>query len=369
MNKKNTFCIFLSILLVSTFFSCSTQEKKVVFDIQSMPSIPLEGELMEEELLAPYTIKMAFIQSKLFHFAPQHEVACLVTNEYADTLGYVGSIGGGPGEMNQWPEFVGTSVNQDTIFMFDTMSKHLNAYSLDTSSGSVKSTFLYRKKMKEDHLPERLLSNAIFSLRKLENGYYVGLRNMNHKDIFTLFDKDLKEIKRFGDYPIREGLETEEYRHTSYFDGPITIKGNSIYYAVTRFAYMARYDINDNGEVKKVWERKYAKTRSTMSNNKLRFYPDNIEGFSDLAVGKKYIFASYSGIESGEAKRQRNVNAIKPKTLMVFNLEGTPLAKFSLDKRFTPLCLDEKEEYLYIKHNEPDMCLWRYKVSDILKHL
>ena len=61
--------------------------------------------------------------------------------------------------------------------------------------------------------------------------------------------------------------------------------------------------------------------------------------------------------------------ALYPKTLLVLDLNGTPLAKFDLGKRYFPLCIDEKEEYIYIRHNDPDVSLWRYKVSDILEHI
>ena len=58
---------FLGILFITIFASCSSPEAKIVFDLQAMPAIPLKGELMEEELLTPYTKQMKFIQSHLFH--------------------------------------------------------------------------------------------------------------------------------------------------------------------------------------------------------------------------------------------------------------------------------------------------------------
>jgi hypothetical protein len=53
----------------------------------------------------------------------------------------------------------------------------------------------------------------------------------------------------------------------------------------------------------------------------------------------------------------------------VLDLEGKPLAKFSVDKRISAMCLDEKEEYLYVKHIDPDLSLWRYDVSEMLQHI
>lgn len=212
-------------------------------------------------------------------------------------------------------------------------------------------------------------SSAIFDLRRLANGYYIGQRMLSSSTLFTLFDKDLNEVCRFGDYPIDKGLVGGKERLTTYFDGHLDVKGNSFYYGVSRFAYMARYDVDNEGNVTKVWDNMYAKALCKAENNNLRFYGDNVEGFYAFTIGKKYIYAAYSGIKSGEMHRQRSTQALYPRTLLILDLSGKPLAKFSLDKCFVPLCLDDKEEYLYVQHNEPDISLWRYKVSDILKHL
>ena len=157
---------------------------------------------------------------------------------------------------------------------------------------------------------------------------------------------------------------------TTYFDGYMETCVNSFYFGIRRFAYMARYDISDDGKVTKAWDGFYAKVACREENNGLRFYGDsNIEGFYAFTVGKKYIYAAYSGVKSGEMYKARSAKALYPKNLVVFDLNGRPLAKFCMDKCFVPLCLDDQEEYLYIQHGDPDTSLWRYKVSDILKHL
>ena len=109
MNRIYTY--ISSVLLAITSFACSSsqeQAKDVLVDIQPMLATPLQGELMEEFLMTPYTKLMKFIQSRLFHFTPAHGVSCLITNEYTDTLGYLPSIGNGPGEFtSSWPDYAG----------------------------------------------------------------------------------------------------------------------------------------------------------------------------------------------------------------------------------------------------------------------
>ena len=119
--------ISICMLVIKISLSCQNQERESVYDVQNMPSIPLEGELMQEELLAPYTKQMKMIQSYLFHFTPQYENVCLVTNEKADTIGCFGTVGNGPGEIIDWAYFSGVSSRQDTIYIYDTDAKRVNS--------------------------------------------------------------------------------------------------------------------------------------------------------------------------------------------------------------------------------------------------
>jgi len=369
-NTCKTITLFLSLLV---FLSCGsqTQERKVDFDFQEMSSVPLDGELMQECLLTPYCNQMKFIQSVLFHFAPIHEEACLVTTENGDTIGFLSTIGNGPGELNQWPYFSGTSARGDTVYMYDNMSHKLNAYMVRIEDGKLSYSFLGNEPTKEkrDGLPEGISSQMAFELVRLENGYSIGFRVYSNGTIFTLFDKDLNEVKKFGEYPVDEGLMDGEFHESHCFQGLRLSRGNSFFYAPHNLGYMVRYDVSDVGELSKVWDRWYSEPSVRIDNNNLKFKADNPQGFYGLAVGEKYIFVAYSGVPTGEMYKQRSSYALKPKHLYVLDLEGKPLAKFSVDKRISDICLDEDEKYLYVKHIDPDVSLWRYDVSEMLRHI
>lgn len=85
--------------------------------------------------------------------------------------------------------------------------------------------------------------------------------------------------------------------------------------------------------------------------------------------GKNIYSLAYSGVPAGDMYKEKSAYALNPKFLYVLDLEGKPLVKFSLDKRVSTMCLDEKEEYLYVKHIDPDLSLWRYDVSEMLQHI
>jgi hypothetical protein len=86
-------------------------------------------------------------------------------------------------------------------------------------------------------------------------------------------------------------------------------------------------------------------------------------------VGEKYIFAAYSGVPAGDMYKEESAYALNPKFLYVLDLEGKPLAKFAVDKRISAICLDEEENFLYVKHIDPDLSLWRYNVADMLRYI
>lgn len=353
------------------FLSGCQPERNVNYDLVSMPSVQLEGELLQECLMTTYCGQMKFIQSKLFHFSSVQEDVALVTTEYGDTIGHVSRVGSGPGEMNRWPYFSGVSAKGDTLYMYDNMTFSLYTYLVRVTDKGVSYTFLGKEPTKEngDELPEGFLKQTVCELDRLENGYSIGYRVLTTNNIFTLLDRDLTEVTKFGEYPVKEGFEEGQIHQTVSFQGCRATSGNSLYYAPHNFGYMARYDVSDEGEVTQAWERWYSKPSYEVRNNKLVFKKDDIQGFFGLTVGKKYIFATYSGFPLEKMYQERSSYALRSTYLYVFDLDGNPLAKFDTGKRVTCMCLDENEDYLYVSHYDPDLSLWRYKMSDIVKHI
>lgn len=368
----NKWIVSLALLGCIIFSSCGDkpQEENVFFDLKAMPSVSLTGELIEEDFFACNTLQMAYIQSHLFHFEPTENEVCLVTTEQADTVGFFSGIGGAPGEMIR-PYYSGISENEDTIYVFDDMTKNLHKFSLQVKRNRVDYTLLERKKVKEnaDYLPENFAKETVFFLTRMKNAYSIGYRALTNGTLFTLFDPDLNEVAKFGDYPVDMGMLDGEMRATSFFGGEMKVYGNSFFFASHNFGYITRYDIGSQGEVTKVWERRYSIPKCSFENNNLRLSMDNEDSFYQLAIGEKYIYATFSGVPVGEMFKQKNESACVPRTLVVFDWDGNVKGKFNLNYLINAICLDDKEEYLYVQHDEPDVSLWRYKVSDILEHL
>ena len=369
LNNMVVFLLFFCVIVLSSC-SNSPQEDSAFFDLKAMPSVPLTGELVEEDFFAYKTTQMKYIQSSLFHFEPTESDVCLVTSEQADTIGFFSGVGSGPGEMIE-PYYSGISENEDTIYVFDDMTKKLHTYSLQVKQNRVDYTLLESKKLKENNnnLPDKYIKETVFFLTRMGNGYSIGYRVLTNGTLFSLFDPDLNEITKFGEYPIDKGLIDGEVRATTFFGGSMEVRDNSFFFASHNFGYMVRYDIGAQGEVTKVWERWFTEPKCRFEDNNLKFNLKNEDGFYKLVIGKKYIYATFSGIPLEEMLKQQSDYACIPRTLVVFDWNGNVKGKFNLNNSISALCLDDKEEYLYVRHDEPDVSLWKYKVSDILEHL
>ena len=352
------------------FFSCKSQEKNINYDLEDMSSISLQGELLEPYLYAAETLQMSYIQSRICFFTPTDHEVCLVTNEKADTIGYFSKVGQGPGELNRLHYFSGVSATQDTIYMYDNMTHKLHTYHIQIRPNKVEYKQLDSKQTHEkDDMPDGFLKQTVFDLNRLANGHSIGIRFLTSKDMFTLFDEDLNEIKKFGEYPLDLGLPEDQIRPTTYFQGPHVAQGNSFYYATNNFGYMARYDVDSYGEITKVWENLYSNTIWRIDNGNIKISPKNPNGFRSLAIGDKYIYATYSEVKNEEMFKQRNSFVLTPQFLVILDLQGKPLAKFMTEGRIEAFCIDDKEEHIYVKHIDPDTSLWRYKISDIKQYL
>lgn len=88
-----------------------------------------------------------------------------------------------------------------------------------------------------------------------------------------------------------------------------------------------------------------------------------------MAIGKKYIFATYSGLPTAEIFLRRNSEAVSAQTLVVFNHDGAVLGRFKLNSRSHTIGLSEDEDYLYVMNTVPEVQVVRIKVRDILEKL
>ena len=288
-------------------------------------------------------------------------------------LGYAGTVGQGPEDMQPYPQYVGKSVNGDTLFLYDYNERKVNAYLVTQTKDGLPKLKLAHKTSLLGKTDVGSMNSSYMNLCRLDNGYYVGLNTYSMSDSFlTLLDKDFNIVKEFGEQPL-SGLRTDgKIKNYTGFLGTLTVRGNSIYYAADLFSYMARYDISSTGEVVKMWSNQYATVDYEVYkewNISFKKSEKNLKGFSDVAVGEKYIFATYSGLPTAEIYMRHNSSAVKAQTLVVLNHDGAVLGRFKLNSRSHTIGLSEDEKYLYVMNTDPEVQVVRIKVRDILEKI
>lgn len=360
--------LLIALVLGGMFNSCDYRKRyEVTSSISAIPLDSIPSELWFPELMAVNARSMIGIQSKLCLIGPnENMLTYFIKEETGEELGYAGVVGVGPEDMQPFPIYAGKSVNGDTIYLYDFNERKVNAYQLDETINGIPQLKLVMKKKLQNPLVGKYTSSYM-GICKTANGYYVGLNFLSVGDkLLTLLDENLNIIKEFGEQPL-SGLppkgSVKSYRS---FDGTLSVYGNSVYYAASKMSYLARYDITEDGNVIHKWTQRYTDVKYKIENRKnIKFKSDNLKGFSDMTIGKNYVLATYSGIPMSKMFKERNVNAIGARTLVVFNHEGEPLGRFKLRSCSFCVGLSEDEKYIYVMNIDPEVQIERIRMSDI----
>lgn len=360
--------ILLAISCCGLIFSCEDdREVKATYPIESVPIDSISSKIWFPDLMAVNTRSIIGLSSKLCLVGPDdYKLTYYIDEELGKELGYAGTIGEGPEDMQPFPIYAGISESRDTIYLYDFNTKKMNAYWLsETAEGKP-----IMKMVSSTKLPNPVKGKYISSymgICRLNNGFYVGLNFLSLTDYFlTLLDKDLNVVKEFGEQPLKGLRDNGKIKSYQSFDGTLCAHGNSVYYASNKMGYMVRYDINETGEVSHKWTHRYTDIHYRIDQSqKIKYKNDNLYGFSDMTIGKDYIFATYSGIPIRKMFEEQNTYAIGARTLVVFNHEGEPLGRFKLRSCSFCVGLSDDEEYIYVMNIDPEVQIERMKVSDI----
>ncbi|MBQ8442434.1 MAG: hypothetical protein IJX29_03610 [Bacteroides sp.] len=362
--------LFVFSVLVSACSSTPKIEEKQYL-IEDMPLDSVQMELWFPELMAVDLRNIVSINNKLCLVGPDEDnLLYLIDETNGKEIGNVGATLQGPEDMSPYPRYVGKSLEGNRIFLYDFNTRRMHTYELDTDNGHPKMKLLEKKNLLNSNTGG--IQTSYLSICRLDNGYYVGLSYLSHTHLFTLLDNELNLVTEFATYPL-EGLTTDGSMLNAAgqtFEGTLFAFKNSVYYAAKKFGYMARYDISDNGEATLIWDNFYNKVSYKIDNSQIKFKgQSNQHGFSDMVVGKEYIFATYSGELTGKMFEERNTYAIEPETLVVLTHDGEPVGRFKLNSHSFVLGLSENEDYLYIHNNDPEVQIMRIRTSDILEKI
>ncbi len=356
MNKYFSFIIAACLFSLA---SCSgNAEKATVIENDS-----ISGTLLSDSLIFSINCSYIFtIGNNLFlsNNLPvedcAYRVVDLESKRFIDKFGYFGT---GPSEFF-CQKYAGKTLDNDTIYAYDLTFRRIQVLSRKEKT----TTYQY-----SHTLPIKTKDDSYFSvLRRLENGYYVGVPYSGKYPFFVLFDASGQETGRFGKLPVIG--EYDEVMDLKRLEGNLETSENSVYYGTDHFGYLARYDLNDNGEATLVWEQYLSEPQYEIEDGRItRKMDKNLEGFCGITTVGDYVLATYSG-KLGFRIDQEDLGAHLPETLIVFRKkDGKVLKRLHLDRRGTLLAATEDGKTLIMETYAPEVTYCLYDLEKILKTL
>ncbi len=354
--KKTSFSILLTACIFA-LASCSgnaKQEKVIGTD-------SISGTLLSDSLIfsenCTYIFTMGnnlFLSNALQVEDCAYRVVDLESKQFIDKFGYFGT---GPNEFF-CQKYAGKTLDNDTIYAYDLTFRRIQVLSRKEKT----TTYQY-----SHTLPIKTKDDSYFSvLRRLENGYYVGVPYSGKYPFFVLFDASGQETGRFGELPVIG--EYDEVMDLKNLEGNLEISGNSVYYGTRHFGYLARYDLNDKGEATLVWEQYLSEPHYKIEDGRIKLNRrKNLEGFGGIAIVGEYALATYCGnLDSGPFAEDPDTHI--PQTLIVFRKDnGKILRKLHLDRRSSCLAVTGNQKTLIIKVYDPEVTYCLYDLEKILK--
>ncbi|MBR6988465.1 MAG: hypothetical protein IKH95_01370 [Bacteroidaceae bacterium] len=354
--------IFYSFIIAASLFTlaaCSGKaEKTTVTETDS-----ISGTLLSDSLIFSSNCNHIFtVGNKLFlsNADPVEDCAYRVVDlESKQFIDKFGLFGGGPGEFRN-QKYAGKTMDNDTIYAYDISRRKIQVLSRKERT----KTYQY-----SHTLPVKTNDNSIFTiLRRLENGYYVGVPYSGKYPFFVLLDALGQEAGRFGKLPVIG--EYNEVMDLKRLEGNLETSGNSVYYGTDHFGYLVRYDVNDKGEATLIWEKYLSEPQYRMEDGRIKLNRrKNLEGFSGLTAVGNYVLATYSG-KLYSSPFAEDPDAHLPQTLIIFRKEdGKILRRLHLDRRGTFLTAIEDGKTLIMKTYNPEVTYCLYDLEKILKNL
>ena len=359
MNKTiNILCVYAFVLL---FQSC--KEQKGCQNLYEMEAVELDSSepMFEDVLIGPF-YRMEVVDNKVMltyyiSQGPSSESFQLLDEKTQKEIGHYGEGGYGPDNFLN-PEAAGFSENKDTLYVVETVNNYLHKLVMNANTAMYSDDYFSKITFKDWIRLHKVI--------RLKNGYYLSLVGAGGKNLFVLLNQNGEIVKSFGEPPI-PGTEGETPDYFS-FNGEIAIHDKGFYFAIQNWAYIVKYDIDENLEPTLVWEKFYDEPIYGVDNSVVKVRRTTHMAFCGLAITDDYIFTSYSGVEFSESlKEDYDGNSMLPLYIVVMKHDGSVIGKIKVKERIADLAISTDKQYLYCKIYEPEVGIIRIPVKEIIK--
>ena len=183
--------------------------------------------------------------------------------------------------------------------------------------------------------------------------------------LLGLYDKESKEIKYYGYYPISVALPYERSameRIVHSFRGNIAYseKHSKVVYGSSNFAYLSCYHFTGK-KLKFQWEKHIVAPPAThIADGSLKSDETITQGgFSDVAISGDYIFAGYTQKEMVDSTPDIAYS------ILVFDMTGNHVVSFHTDCQIHGIMIDIEKGYIYGITGEDEAVIVRFHFDKI----
>jgi len=162
-----------------------------------------------------------------------------------------------------------------------------------------------------------------------------------YKGLWGLFDEKYRRFNNFGNYPIKMDYIPSSFRPS--LAGRISKHDNQLVYASNQFGYISSYKYKKK-KLKKLWDKQLSDYQYENKGSRLVFNDNHKTGFRDVYMTSDYIYAIYDGFKNLE---KDDFNPNRTNCIIVFDLEGNPVARYIFPFEINYMTMDSKRQYIY----------------------
>lgn len=331
--------ILIAILFVLfCLVSCVTKNRLVHLFLSEEYICPQISLIEKDSIQNPYMMRL--VDNRLFMCNVFSSP--LVTYFNWDTGKYIGSFGNKGMGNGEFTDFNSVSVYDSTLVLFEGNKKECIFISDVNNPADYRTVKIEQV---EDIVPFKVMAleeDLLLAVGMVKNGR------------FALYDGKGHFLSVFGQYPQNDGHNKNDFVRDAFaFQAHISYEPVSKILAIGNafgegISFYNLENINKPYLIKEILMHAPSyRDASTENKSSVVFTKDNIMGFVDICVTGKY----FAGLFCGE-KRERGKEWKGGNCLLIFDIEGTPIKKVMLPKRYLQLSVSDEDLVLLGFDNE-----------------
>jgi hypothetical protein len=339
----------MTICLLFFILQGCKQDSEIIFPIEKQ----VETEIILPDLMLRLTPRIYITDSLLIVQEPNIPEKYLKYYHLGrkELLAEFGQAGKGPEQMvTPYLAYVDTYSSQ--VYLFDPNLRKMHIF--DVAQLSEKPDTIIDLGIKSEKSSDWLFyvtqpsGNIIYGRGLLRNGYLAA------------FDTKKRELKYFGKYPLKlkrsNSWNISDACSATFMLSP---DKKHLVLATSKFGYVACYRV-DKEKTELSWEHRLSVPMYKLDDQRVVFSSQNKIGTMDLVLTNDKIFLLYQG-EDFRYYHSMDPEHF-PRIVMVFSMDGKPLAKYHLDHPAIRITVDH-DENIYCLTSTPEFNLVKLKIN------